>query len=203
MFRSAERSHKLCGFIILRESILKRIYQGILLICLSIERYCFLVMVYKTKCTNYALLLVIISANSLLLFYLKLKQEKQTTYNMHNLFRIDTIEQPPCLAILLVGILDMAYQFCLFWPANLVPIYVLMVFMQLFLPLNTLMSRICCGREEHKRHLILSITILIGVGISIGGLFVIFKDEDNDDKWFFLNYSILFCLGQLLNVLSQ
>ena len=91
MFQS-EKSHKLFGgFIILRESLLLKIYQAILLICLAIERYCFLVMVYKTKCTNYALLLVIITSNTMLLFFLKLKKEKQTTYNMHALFRIETI----------------------------------------------------------------------------------------------------------------
>ena len=120
---------------------------------------------------------------------------------MHALFRIDTIQQPPCMAVFFVGILDMAYQFCLFWPANLVPIYVLMVFMQLFLPLNTLMSKFCCGRDEHKKHIFLSLFILIGIFVSLGGLNEIFKDYD--DKWYYLKFSAIFCLGQILNVLSQ
>jgi hypothetical protein len=64
----------------------------------------------------------------------------------------------------------MSYAFFLFWPANVMPVWLLIVLLQLFIPLNTLMRSCCVGLKHFKIHIISSLIILIGVGISFGDL---------------------------------
>lgn len=87
-----EKSHVFFnGYIILQESVLKRIYAGLLVFFLTLERFCFLIMVYKTKCTNYVLLLLVITLNTLLLFVGKLCRGKKVDRKMHSLFRLENV----------------------------------------------------------------------------------------------------------------
>ena len=87
---------------------------------------------------------------------------------MHQLFTLELVEGAPTFAIFFVGSLDMLYAFCLFWPANLIPAPVILLFMQLTIPFNTLMGRYVFKHEEFKRHVVISIIILFG--ISFGGI---------------------------------
>jgi hypothetical protein len=75
------------------------------------------------------------------------------------------------LAIIFVGALDMSYALCTFWPANQMPVSVLCVMMQLFIPLNTFMNIFGCGREEYKRHLLTSCVIIVGVVLSLCSIY--------------------------------
>ncbi len=57
------------------------------------------------------------------------------------------------------------------------PLSVVCVMMQLFIPVNTLVSRYVCKRKEHKRHIVISCAILIGVILSLGSLYKSYKDK--------------------------
>ena len=73
-----------------------KIYGVFLLILLSIERYCFLIMVYKTKCTNYVLIMVIIFSNALVLFIKKLfKKRNHIEQAMHHILDFDNVQKTP------------------------------------------------------------------------------------------------------------
>ena len=113
------------GLVYLTEPALVKILVSFLVIFMFTERYSFLVLVYKTKCTNYILLYVITILNTVLTFvWTKLKARK-VEEKMHNLFEIDQVHQTPKFFVIFAGLLDMGYAFCLFWPANVLPIFVM------------------------------------------------------------------------------
>jgi hypothetical protein len=76
-----------------------------------------------------------------------------------------------------VGFLDMAYAFLLFWPANVLPVPVLLVLMQLFIPLNTLLGKWFCGRNEFGKHMMISGVIILSSLISYLSLIKDFRNE--------------------------
>jgi len=90
---------------------------------------------------------------------------------MHSMFVIKNIENPPKMAVFLVGLMDMGYAFCLFWPANILPIFIIVCQMQLFIPLDTLFGKLICGKQEFMKHVIISVVILFGVGFSFVSMF--------------------------------
>ena len=124
-----------------------------LTIALFVERYCFIMICYKTRCYNYVLILVVVFINCAFngcrkIFADKQKRNaqalngvyvsggKKTT--MHEAFNIDRPHQVGVCIIILVGLLDMVYVFLLFWSANEFPIWLMVSLLQLFIPLNML-----------------------------------------------------------------
>ena len=154
------------GFIILRQSVYAVVLTLILLAFMIMERFCFLTIVYKTKCTNYVLIVFVTLINTFILMVSMLKRRKKVEKKMHFMFELETVQSPPCFAIFFVGLLDMSYAFCLFWPANVLPIFVLVCQMQLFIPLNTLLGRCCCARPEYKKHILIAFLIITGAVLS-------------------------------------
>lgn len=65
----------------------------------------------------------------------------------------------------LVGMLDMLYAFFLFWPANVIPVWELLVLLQLFIPFNMMLRSTCLGLYHYKVHTISAIIIFAGVCI--------------------------------------
>ena len=55
------------GFLVLRHRIYAYILALLLLVFMVTERFCFLTIVYKTKCTNYVLILFVTLINCLIL----------------------------------------------------------------------------------------------------------------------------------------
>ena len=89
--------------------------------------------------------------------------------------------------------------FFLFWPANIVPTWLLATLLQLFIPLNMLMRRLCCIYHEPFRvHTISGLVILLAVGVSLYGYFK--KQPDNQEN---VNYTLLFIVSAFLDVLSH
>lgn len=134
------------GFVVLRHRVYACILTVTLLVFMFMERFCFLTIVYKTKCTNYVLILGVALVNCLLLLIQNIRRRAKVQKKMHSLFNLEMAQKPPLVAVIFVGLLDMAYAFCLFWPANVIPIFVLTCSMQLFIPLNTLLGNLLCGR---------------------------------------------------------
>lgn len=64
-------------------------------------------------------------------------------------------------AVIIFGIIDMGYAFCLFWPANTLPLVSLVNIMQLYIPFETFVSYLCCKRKEYVYHLFFSLMILV------------------------------------------
>ena len=62
---------------------------------------------------------------------------------------------------------DMLYAFFLFWPANVIPVYLLITLLQTFIPLKMFFRTCCIGLKHHKRHILAGAIIIISVVISI------------------------------------
>jgi hypothetical protein len=89
----------------------------------------------------------------------------------------------------------MFYAFFLFWPANVIPIFILISLLQLFIPLN-LFVRSCCVNLTHKKiHIIAAIVIVVGIGINLIDL----KDSSKQ----ILKYSMMFMICSLCDVISH
>ena len=183
------------GLIILRQSVFSQVLRILLVVFLFLERFSFIVIVYKTKCSNYVLLLTVVILNAIILYSQQLKNQKKVTDKMSHLFKINSTQNAPFLVIIIVGALDMGFAFCLYWPADIIPILVLVCQMQLFIPLDTLFSKLVCGRKEKTKHVLVALFTLFGTTMS---LISFLRNADNNSE----KYILLFVLGQLMNVLS-
>lgn len=95
----------------------------------------------------------------------------------------------------------MSYAFCLFWPANVLPVFVLVCQMQLFIPLNTLFGRACCGRPEYKKHIAIAFLIIAGVILSFVSYVKDLVGQDNFSEQ--LYYLCTFTGGQFIYVMAH
>jgi hypothetical protein len=120
---------------------------------------------------------------------------------MHQLFDLDRVRAPPLAYVMFFGVVDMAYAFCLFWPASITPVLILVCQMQVFIPLDTIVGSLCCARSEYLRHLLLSVFIIIGVVISAISYYIESKDKQNSDEIQY--YFGMLIIGQVLNVFSH
>jgi len=132
------------------------------------ERYCFAVAVYKTKNYGYMLILFVIAMNTIFLRVLVKLRTKKHKKRLHELYNIDRAPKVGWCVILFVAVLDMLKSFFFFWPANMMPLWLLTCLLQLFVPLN-LMLRSCCIEEvsQYKVHWLSSFVILGGCIISM------------------------------------
>ena len=63
--------------------------------------------------------------------------------------------------------LDMLYAFFLFWPANVIPVWMLVTLLQFFIPLNMLVRSCCIGLQHHKIHAVAGFIIFGAVIINL------------------------------------
>lgn len=69
-----------------------------------------------------------------------------------------------------IRVLDMLFAFFLFWPANIIPIWLLAIMLQFFIPLNMTLRTLCCIYQKPKRvHVISMIVIYAAVIIGLLG----------------------------------
>jgi hypothetical protein len=135
---------------------------------LFFERYCFIVAVYKTKNYGYVLILVVLLFNTLFLFLISRLRTKKNEKKLHELYNIDRAPNPSWCIIIIVGILDMLKSFLLYWPANIVPLWMLVSMMQLFIPLNMILRSCCLESVFHYNiHWISGLIIFVGCIISL------------------------------------
>ena len=57
----------------------------------------------------------------------------------------------------------MLYAFFLFWPANMIPIWLLISLLQFFIPLNMLFRSCCIGLKHYLVHVVAGCIILTGI----------------------------------------
>ena len=57
----------------------------------------------------------------------------------------------------------MLYAFFLFWPANVLPVWMLVSLLQAFIPLNMLFRSCCIGLKHYTIHVVAGFVIVIAV----------------------------------------
>ena len=138
-----------------------------LILSLFFERFCFIMTVYKTKYSGYVLILLVIGLNCIFnMIILRLRNQKQTK-RLHEVFDIERTPSVGTCSIIFIGIFDMLYAFFLFWPANVIPLCLLINMMQLFIPLNMFVRRSLLGLRHFKVHAMAGIIILVAFCINL------------------------------------
>lgn len=97
-------------------------------------------------------------------------------------------------------LLDMFYAFFLFWPANVIPVWLMVTLLQLFIPLNMFLRSLCVGLKHYKIHIFASFVIIVGVAVNLGDLS---EDDYKDDNSDTLKYTFLFMLNSVFDVISH
>ena len=187
-----------------------------LVIALFLERYCFVIAVYKTKNYGYVLILVVIFFNSIFLYLISRLRTKKHKKRLHELYNIESAPNVGFCVISLVGCIDMLKSFFLFWPANVMPIWLLVSMLQLFIPLNMILRSCCINNVLHYNiHWISALVIIVGCIVSA----ITLQQEYNEDTvstFHFFNpiffsqegddnvyYSILLLISCFLDVISH
>lgn len=102
-----------------------QILIGLLLVAFFVERYCFCAIVFKDKNYGAVLIIAVLWFNSIFLNVIqKLRKTKQKK-RLHELYQLDRAPDVGYCIIAFVGVLDMFKSFLLFWPANVMPLWLL------------------------------------------------------------------------------
>lgn len=137
-----------------------------LIMFLFFERFCFVTVVYKTKYYGYVLILIAITLNCLFNMILFRLRKQPASRQLSGLFEIERTPEVNNCVIGLIGLLDMFYAFFLFWPANVIPIWMLIVLLQLFVPFNMLVRRGCIGLTHYSVHVLAGLVIILAVALA-------------------------------------
>lgn len=92
----------------------------------------------------------------------------------------------------------MLYAFFLFWPANMIPIWLLISLLQFFIPLNMLFRSCCIGLKHHLIHVAAGFIILVAVLLTMIDI-----TDSKADKDKYMHYALLFLLCSLFDVVSH
>ena len=96
--------------------------------------------------------------------------------------------------------MDMLYAFFLFWPANIIPLWLLVSLLQFFIPLN-MIFRSCCMRLKHfYMHMVAGFIILCAI---VTNMIDIKKEGDKEGATDYLQYALLFLLSSFFDVMSH
>ena len=109
----------------LRRNQLTIIVTCLLILSLFVERFCFIVSVYKAKYYGYTLILIVIFLNCIFNFALAKLRKKKHKKRLHEIFDLERTPHVGWCIIGIIGTFDMLYAFFLFWPANVIPIWLL------------------------------------------------------------------------------
>ena len=89
----------------------------------------------------------------------------------------------------------MLYAFFLFWPANVLPLYLLIALLQIYIPLNILSRSLFMESDQYAKHKLASLIITVAVVLNS---FVLI---DNWDRWG--AYYWLFLASAAFDVMSH
>ena len=92
----------------------------------------------------------------------------------------------------------MLYAFFLFWPANVIPVYLLITLLQFFIPLNMLFRSCCIGLTHYTKHMVAGFIIAGSVILNLIDI-----TEDKEHKETYMHYALLFMLCSLFDVISH
>ena len=93
----------------------------------------------------------------------------------------------------------MLYAFFLFWPANVIPIWLLCSLLQFFIPTNMIFRR-CIGLKHYKTHMLAGLIIFLAVILNIVDLAGNLGRSDGSQ---YMNYALLFLVCSFFDVLSH
>lgn len=91
----------------------------------------------------------------------------------------------------------MLYAFFLFWPANVIPVWLLVTFLQFFIPLNMLFRACCIDSKHYLTHIFAGFIITSAVILNMVDIL------GNNEKSSYLQYSLLFLLSSFFDVASH
>ena len=94
----------------------------------------------------------------------------------------------------------MLYAFFLFWPANMIPLWLLVSLLQFFIPLNMLFRSCCIGLKHYTIHVAAGFLILIATVLN---LIDITDTKSPELKEKYMRYALLFLLCSLFDVISH
>ena len=171
-----------------------------LFLSLFMERYCFICSVYKTKYYGYTLIMIVIFFNCLFNFIvmkLEAPRKKKQENKLHEIFAIDREQKLGCCVFLFLGVLDMFYAFFVFWPANTIPMWLLVSLLQFFIPLNMFIRWCCMKLKFHRLQYWAGLIIVVAIALA-------FMDLHNEEfKDAYLPYMLLFLLSSCIDVVSH
>jgi hypothetical protein len=122
-------------------------------------------------------------------------------------FRSRDVKKCPTLSLVSLGKLlkatncifrtiDMLHAFLLFWPATVLPLFLLITLLQFFIPMNMLF-RMMMGLQHHKIHITATVIILLATTIGILGVGRMTTDPNQ------FAYSLVFLVGGVMLALSH
>ncbi|CAI2366818.1 unnamed protein product [Moneuplotes crassus] len=171
-------------------------FAGILAISIFLERFCFLVTVYKTREHGYVLILCVAFLNSMFALFQTILKKKKHKKNLYEYYQLRKTPKVGICIYILISVLDIFYVFFLFWSANTIPIAALICLLQLFIPFNMIIRRFFLNQPHNLIHWISGSLILIGCGLCFVRVFLYESPEDP------VKYLLFFALSSLLKVIS-
>ena len=100
--RADKETSLFCPCIRVKRSFKLKIVTALLVIALLMERYCFIVTVYKTKYFGYILILVVLGLNMLFQAIQNLIRKDKHKRTLHEMFNL---ERTPKIGVCIIGIL--------------------------------------------------------------------------------------------------
>ena len=96
----------------------------LLLIALFMERYTFIVVVYKTSNYGYLLISLVVALNCMWLYIIKRLRKKKHIKRLREIYSVEAKTKEGFASImLLLSVLDVLKTFFIFWAANVLPIW--------------------------------------------------------------------------------
>ena len=175
---------------------------GILILSLFTERFWFIVTIYKTQGHGYVLILTISFLNSMLALLNSVIKKKKHKKKLYEYFQLSKTPHVGIWVMGIVSILDLFYVFFLFWSANEIPIWILITFLQLYIPLNMLTRKLFLSQSYYYPHWISGLLILASWGLWY--IRLVFFTEVNISKGDSnpLKYIFFLFLSSFLEVIS-
>ena len=113
-----------------------------LVLSLLVERYCFIITVFKIQNYSYIAVFMVTALNCAINALLHFTLSKTQPRKLHEMFQIQRRPTVSLWLIGLIGALDMLYTFLLFWPATVLCGLLLVTLLQFFIPMNMLFRAI-------------------------------------------------------------
>lgn len=185
--------------IIVRRRTLINLATVSLVVSLFMERYCFIVTVYKTRYYGYVLILTVFALNMLFSFVvLKCRSKTKKVKESYQVFEIERQSNLGCCIYSFLGLLDMFYAFFFFWPSNVIPMWLLVTLLQVFIPLNMGLRMCALKLSFHPLQKVSGVIILLAIGVNY---FNLLSKEYRAQNY--LAYSLLFIVASIIDTISH
>lgn len=170
---------------------------------LFLERYFFIVAVYKSRNYGYILLLTVLFFNTIFLYIMQILRRNKEKKSLSQQYSNDIKPKVSNIIIFIVAIFDTFKSLLLFWSANTVTPWMLIALLQLYIPLNMFLRSCCIENISHYlRHWVIGLLIFTGCVVS---LFTLQNDEmsmgTHGER--LVNYVILLIISQVCDVISN